>query len=160
MNDNHAQMFVQEAFELLSDLEVSLLELEDNPSDSELIGSVFRALHTIKGSGGMFGFDDIAHFTHTIETVFDDVRGGKLPVTRDLISLTLKAKDLIQFMLDRTSPDEAPAPYETQALIDSFQDIAIGRKSSGEALPTEESCPDTKNGRGFVTPPPPRRILM
>ena len=66
----------------------------------ELIGRVFRAMHTIKGSGAMFGFDDIAAFTHEVETVFDLVRNGKLAVTKRLIDLTLAARDQITAMLD------------------------------------------------------------
>ncbi len=126
MMDDHKQTFVEEAFELLADLEAALLELEEDPFNSELIGRVFRALHTIKGSGAMFGFDDVAQFTHTIETTYDDVREGKLPVTEELISLTLKAKDLIRLMIEAPS-DEASLPQDAQTLIDSFRRIADGK---------------------------------
>ena len=68
----------------------------------ELIGRVFRALHTIKGSGAMFGFDDIAAFTHDVETVFDLVRNEKLGVTKMLVDLALRAGDQIRGMLDGT----------------------------------------------------------
>jgi chemotaxis protein histidine kinase CheA len=128
MIDNHAQTFIEEAFELLSDLEAALLELEENPSDTELIGRVFRALHTIKGSGAMFGFDNVAQFTHKIETVFDDVREGKLPVTEELVSLTLKARDLIRLMIEAPS-DEASLPQDTQTLIDSFAALDGGNSN-------------------------------
>ncbi len=74
MIDKHREAFREEAYELLSDLEGSLLELEESPDDAELIGKVFRVMHTIKGSGAMFGFDDIAAFTHEIENVYDRVR--------------------------------------------------------------------------------------
>jgi len=74
-----------EAYELLAELEASLLVLEEDPGDTELIGRVFRALHTIKGSGAMCGFDDIATFTHDVETVFDLVRNEKLGVTKTLV---------------------------------------------------------------------------
>ncbi|MBP7528939.1 MAG: chemotaxis protein CheA [Syntrophorhabdaceae bacterium] len=123
MMDNHAQTFIEEAFELLADLEAALLELEEDPLNSELVGRVFRALHTIKGSGAMFGFDDVARFTHTIETTFDDVREGKLPVTEELISLTLSARDLLRLMI-KTPSDEASLPQDAQTLIDSFRRIA------------------------------------
>lgn len=100
MIDQHRQAFIIEANELLSDLESSLLSLEEDKSNTELIGKIFRALHTVKGSGGMFGFDEIAMFTHDIETVYDYVRNGEMEVTKDLIDLTLKAKDQISLMLD------------------------------------------------------------
>lgn len=99
MMDQHRQAFCEEAAELLTELETSLLELEEAPEDAELIGRVFRAMHTIKGSGSMFGFDDIAHFTHEVETVFDMVRSGKMQVTKELINLTLKARDHITALL-------------------------------------------------------------
>lgn len=92
--------FMEEAYERLAELEAALLELENSPSNSELIDSAFRAMHTIKGSAGMFGFDDIVEFTHNIETVFDLVRDGTIEITRELIELTLSAHDQIGKLLD------------------------------------------------------------
>jgi len=59
--------------------------LRGSPDDSELIGRVFMAMHTIKGSGAMFEFVKISEFTHEVETVFDHVRTHKVKVTKDLI---------------------------------------------------------------------------
>ncbi len=98
--DVHTLAFREEAHELLANLESSLLDLEDRPHDQEVISSVFRAMHTIKGSGAMFGFDEIASFTHEIETVFDMVRNGKITVSKRLVDLTLDARDMILTMLD------------------------------------------------------------
>ncbi len=89
----------EEAGELLAELETSLLELEETPDDNELINRVFRAMHTIKGSGAMFGFDEIASFTHEVETVFDMVRNGKMAVTKRLLDLALKSRDHIIYLL-------------------------------------------------------------
>ena len=63
------------------------------------MGRVFRALHTIKGSGAMFGFDELASFTHELENAFDDVRTGALTVTSELVDVTLAALDQIRTML-------------------------------------------------------------
>ena len=100
MNNIHGEAFREEAFELLQELESALLELEENPEEGELIGRVFRAMHTIKGSGAMFGFTDISGFTHEVETVYDHVRNGMASVDKELIDETLKACDLIRAMLD------------------------------------------------------------
>lgn len=100
MIEQHIVTYREEAHELLSELETSLLELEENPADSDLIGRVFRAMHTIKGSGAMFGFDEIAAFTHEVETVFDLVRNGWMPVSKPLLNLTLRARDHIMALLD------------------------------------------------------------
>jgi two-component system chemotaxis sensor kinase CheA len=94
------QSFREEAREILVDLESALLELHENREDRELVGRVFRALHTIKGSGSMFGFEDLAVFTHNLENAFDEVRNGRLQVSPELIDLTLEALDQIRAMLE------------------------------------------------------------
>jgi two-component system, chemotaxis family, sensor kinase CheA len=146
MMDVHQQAFKEEAYELLSELESSLLELELRPDDMDLIGRVFRAMHTIKGSGSMFGFDDIASFTHEVETIFDLVRNGKLEVTTTLVNLTLSARDQIRSMLDnsdgsgsdpRTSARiiaglRALAPKETPAA--AHLPPAVARPAAGERV--------------------------
>ena len=71
------ETFRQEARELLEQLEQGLLDLEQNPANDDLINSTFRALHTIKGSGAMFGFTAVAAFVHEFETAFDQVRKGQ-----------------------------------------------------------------------------------
>ncbi len=117
--DTHREVFIEEAYELLAELETSLLELEENPDDAEQIGRVFRSLHTIKGSGAMFGFDDIAEFTHDIETVFDRVRDGKIAVTRELINLSLSARDQIRAMLNAETIDES----KSEEIIAAFREF-------------------------------------
>ncbi len=95
-----SRAFKEEAEELLLDLESALLDLAESPDDPELIDRVFRSLHTIKGSGGMFGFEEVVAFTHEFESVLDRVRDGDLPVTQELIRTTLQACDLIRGLID------------------------------------------------------------
>ncbi len=102
MMDQHAIVFKEEAGELLAELETSLLEMEKNPDDQELIARIFRAMHTIKGSGAMFGFDEVASFTHNVENIYDLVRNGKLAATKNLVDLTLAACDQIRRMIEGT----------------------------------------------------------
>jgi two-component system, chemotaxis family, sensor kinase CheA len=94
------QSFREEAREILTDLEAALLELNENRGDAELVGRIFRGLHTIKGSGSMFGFERMAAFTHDLETAFDMVRDGRLAISSELIDLTLAALDQISAMLE------------------------------------------------------------
>ena len=103
MIDKYKQAFQEEARELLTELESALLELDQKRDDREIVGRAFRALHTIKGSGAMFGFDDIAGFAHNLETAFDQLRDGRLAATSDLINLTLTAGDQIKTMLDESA---------------------------------------------------------
>jgi two-component system chemotaxis sensor kinase CheA len=76
-NDEYRQSFHEEAREIFVEWESSLLALHDNPNDNELIQRSFRALHALKGSGSMFGFDKVAVFAHSLETAFDEVREGR-----------------------------------------------------------------------------------
>src|SRR5580658_7277720 len=94
------QVFLQEAQDLLELLEQTLLDLERTPGDGELIDTAFRALHTIKGSGAMFGFDRVAAFAHDFETAFDLIRKGKIDAHRDIVTVALSAKDYIQMLIE------------------------------------------------------------
>ncbi|MEO5345230.1 MAG: chemotaxis protein CheA [Magnetococcus sp. YQC-9] len=125
--------FTEEAYELLSELEDSLLELEASPTDQELISRVFRAMHTIKGSGAMFGFDAVAEFTHEVETVFDMARNGTIPVTKTLIDLTLAARDQIRAMLDAAAGGEPADQAKANKIIAGLRGLTTDKKSGGGA---------------------------
>ncbi len=124
--DKHTETYKEEAYELLAELETSLLELEEKPDDADLIGRIFRAMHTIKGSGAMFGFDDIASFTHEVETVFDLVRNGEMAVTKELIDLTLAARDQIRSLLDASSGETAADMARGAAIVASLKNLVGG----------------------------------
>ncbi|GAB7081614.1 chemotaxis protein CheA [Megalodesulfovibrio paquesii] len=128
------QTYLDEARELLAELEEALLELETDPTASQTIARVFRALHTIKGSGGMFGFTEIVRFTHDLETAFDQVRAGEQPLTPALLNLTLKAKDHLQALL-RADPSGAGLVMASDALLAELSAIVqpTGAASSPDA---------------------------
>jgi len=95
-----SETFRQEARELIEQLEQGLLDLEQRPGDGDLVNSVFRALHTIKGSGAMFGFTEVATFVHEFETAFDRVRKGESAPTPELIAVALDAKDHVHKLIE------------------------------------------------------------
>jgi len=126
-----AQTYRQEAADLLEQLEQALLDLEHAPDDADLINTAFRALHTIKGSGAMFGFDAVAAFTHHVETAFDRVRKGEAAATPSLIAVVLAAKDQIRLLIDQPdSADEADAA----ALLNQLQ-AALAAPERAAAAP-------------------------
>lgn len=127
------EIFFEEASELLESLEGHLLSLEQNPDNPEIISAVFRVMHTIKGSSGMFGFDAISSFTHEVESTFDAVRNGSAPVTPQLISLTLKARDHIMDMLKGNVDKE-----ESAALIQEFKDFMSAYPTSNKDQGSEK----------------------
>jgi two-component system chemotaxis sensor kinase CheA len=103
--DQLQHAFHDEALERIAELEVALLELSDHPDDGALVDLAFRALHTIKGSGAMFGLVSLSEFAHQVEAVFDAVRAKRLAVSPRLIHLALAAKDLIRELLEGDVPE-------------------------------------------------------
>ncbi|MEG3175620.1 chemotaxis protein CheA [Sphingomonas sp. RB3P16] len=89
-----------EAGELLEQIEQGLLDLGHRLDDRDLVDEVFRGLHTLKGSGSMFGFDALAAFTHHCETAFDRVRKGLAPATQALVAAILSANDHMRALID------------------------------------------------------------
>ena len=138
MMDKMAEIFLDEANDLLDKLEDLLLELENNPEDIETIQAVFRIMHTIKGSSGMFGFDAISHFTHEVESAFDGVRNGEVAVTPELITHTLSARDHIRKLLDE--PDNPDNESESKDLIEVFK-LYVQQHSK---KPKQEKEPEPK----------------
>ena len=128
MKDQYRDAFKEEAYELLTELESSLLELEETPDDMDIIGRVFRAMHTIKGSGAMFGFDDIAAFTHEVETVFDMVRNGHVKVSKELIRHTLAARDQIKALLDAAAGGGDADSAEGERIIATLRKLSPSSK--------------------------------
>ena len=145
MRDKNQEAYKEEAYELLGELEESLLALEQSPDDEELIGRVFRAMHTIKGSGSMFGFEEIASFTHEVETVFDLVRDGKIAVTRELVDLSLAARDEIRAMLEGEEPEEAK---QRQEIMAAFRRLIPGAEVEAQAVPTPGLPQEERSGAG------------
>lgn len=112
------ETFRDEAREQLTVMEASLLALEEDPGDQEMIAAAFRSLHTIKGSGGMFDLEQLVHFSHIVESVFDRMRNGALPVSSEIISLSLQARDHISALLEHEDDPELRA--EGKVLEDAF----------------------------------------
>jgi two-component system chemotaxis sensor kinase CheA len=129
MSSDPTETFRQEARELLEQLEQGLLDLEHNPADADLVNAVFRALHTIKGSGAMFGFTDVAAFVHEFETAFDKVRKGLSPITPELVAVALDAKDHVHALIE--APETAEGAGEP--ILVALRHIVEGSKPAAPA---------------------------
>ena len=132
------EVFRQEASELFEVLEGALLDLGLRPDDRELVDSAFRALHTIKGSGAMFGFDKVASFTHEFETAFDRVRKGEIKPTQELISVALAAKDYIRALIeDPQSTDDVIG----EAILDDLKRFVSFDQPAAAVIEIAEAPP-------------------
>ncbi|MBN2811495.1 MAG: chemotaxis protein CheA [Spirochaetales bacterium] len=151
-NDKFIETFKEEALELLGTLETTLLELEENPEDKELISAVFRVMHTIKGSAAMFGLDKISSFAHEVESILTALREGRISVTTDLIGNTLTARDHILEMLEDFSDASDPLSENLSAFLEAFR-VATGfaasvRKDAADEVSSVSSAADSHAGSG------------
>jgi two-component system chemotaxis sensor kinase CheA len=147
MSPNPTEIFRQEAEELLEQLEQALLDLEQSEDGRELVDSAFRALHTIKGSGAMFGFDQVAAFTHEFETAFDRVRKEHIAPSRELVAVALSAKDHIRALIER--PNEAD-PAVGQAILQELRQVTGNASATMDAAgpaATAAAAPETATWR-------------
>jgi two-component system chemotaxis sensor kinase CheA len=158
--DQFKQAFREEGRDVLVDLESALLELNDNRGDQGLVGRVFRALHTLKGSGAMFGFEDLATFTHNLETAFDEVRNGRLAISSELIDLTLAALDQIRAMLEEGIGEVAPAnPVACAEILSKVRHLTGKPEKHPAPVPVKDKTAppqaglEVGTGTGFAAAP-------
>jgi len=100
------ETFLLECSELLTSMEEALLQMEETPEDDAAINSIFRAAHTIKGTGGVFGYDDVESFTHIVENVLDKVRDKEISVDSNLVAVLLSCRDHMEMLVTKAVADE------------------------------------------------------
>ncbi len=142
MNDRFLSLFFEEARELLQALEAGLMDLEARQEDREHLDRTFRAAHTLKGAAGMVGLRPIADFTHKVEAVLDDIRGGRMAVSRDAITILLQAKDHLNHALDEAV--EGRTATNSPDLEDALVRLKLGQTiaKSEPAASTPEPSPE------------------
>ncbi len=114
--------FFEESFEALDAMEAALLKLDIGAPDPELINTIFRVAHSIKGGSATFGFAEIASFTHSLETLLDELRSGAMPVSEDVSDVLLKSVDIMRAMLRAV---QAKQPINSQRVSDLQFDLEV-----------------------------------
>ncbi|HVP35021.1 MAG TPA: chemotaxis protein CheA [Steroidobacteraceae bacterium] len=142
------QAFFEESFEALESMEAALLKLDVGAPDPEVINTVFRVAHSIKGGAGMFNFADIASFTHTCETLLDGVRAGRTHLTTSVMDLLLKSVDVMREMLRAAQKKESFDPQKVADLQFDLE-VAVARNeptaaAAPAAAPVPPAAPQTR----------------
>lgn len=125
--------FFGEASDIIEDLDGLLLELENAPSDLELLNAVFRNAHTLKGSCGILGFKELEHFTHALEDMLDNLRNESLKLSSEIVDILFESLDLIKAMIDRYKAGEEVDPAFCTQLEEKVRSFLV----SEEQLPVE-----------------------
>lgn len=125
--------FLVEAFELIEQLDQNLVELEGNPDDLELLNSIFRVAHTIKGSSSFLNFDILTGLTHHMEDVLNKARHGDLKLTPEVMDVVLESIDLMKSLLHaiRDSGNDTSAGIDITDICRRLDII-----SNGDVAPT------------------------
>ncbi len=116
------ESFFEESHEAIASMEDALLRLEVGSPDPEVVNTVFRVAHSIKGGAATFGFNEVASFTHTLETLLDELRGHRMQVTQAILDLLLKSVDVMREMLRAT---QAKQPPDAQKVADLQFDLEL-----------------------------------
>ncbi len=150
MTPDPTETFRIEAAELFEQIEQGLLDLMQDLDNRELVNAVFRGLHTLKGSGAMFGFDALAAFTHHCESAFDALRRGDTPVTADVAGAVLGACDHMRALVDAPG---APGQEEHGATLLAALRAALERAGSAASLEHTSAPTGTGWRLRFSLPP-------
>ena len=137
-------VFFEESFEGLEIMENGLLNLSAGCDDVESINDIFRAAHSIKGGAGTFGFNKVSEFTHDLETLLDQMRDGRSPVTDESVELLLLSvdclKDMLKALVDKSEIDYGAA----SALTGKFKNLLKRNNQHSIAPPVNEAPKVTK----------------
>jgi two-component system chemotaxis sensor kinase CheA len=131
--------FISEADEQITAIETLLLELEEQPGNRDLLDSLFRCAHTVKGSAGIFGLNRVVEFTHHVETLLDKMRDGELGLTPAISTLLLQCNDQIKFLVDTAADEAADTPEkkdERADLVVQLRALTEGGVVPAAATPT------------------------
>ena len=133
------QTFFEESFEGLDVMENGLLDIDkDDDADPELINTIFRAAHSIKGGAATFGLTEISGFTHVLETLLDEVRDGKRTIGDDEQQVFLKSVDVLRSMITSQQQGEEIEPDEVKTTQDELELLLNGGQASSKAKPVQE----------------------
>lgn len=127
--------FAAETREMLESMELDLVRIGRGERDPELLNSLFRSAHTIKGTSGMYDFGAIAEFVHSLENVLDGVRGGRIELTDTLIAAVLRCKD---HLLDRMKSYEEGRYESDDLLAEGSEAVALLLEAAGEEAPKQQ----------------------
>lgn len=132
-------VFFEEAEEHLTSLENLLLTLDLQEPDPEALNGIFRAAHSIKGSSGMFGFEEMTGVTHVLETLLDQIRSGQIHLQVEMIDVFLEARDVLSQLLDNYRAERPPVDVPVAAVSQRLQALIERYSPNNQATPAEQS---------------------
>ncbi len=144
------EAFFEECRDLLQETEDRLMDLENGSQDQETLHAIFRAVHSIKGGGGAFGFDRLVGFAHVLETVFDLLRSGQLDLTPEILSTLMDSADILSDLVLSAMSAKDIAPDMEAGALSALADIAEAAGAGDKVGPAESGGGDDLDDFDFT----------
>ena len=137
----YKELFVSEATEHLEALNQSLVELEKDPENPDMLTEIFRSAHTLKGMSATLGFDQLTELSHEMENILDGLRAGDLLVTQGVLDLLFDSLDVLSALVKAIAEDSTQ-PVDTRVIIAELRGMVEGQKLGEPAVPMDSAHKD------------------
>ncbi len=137
----YLEIFLDETNEHLQSLNTQILNLEQNPEDSDTINEIFRAAHSLKGMAGTMGYKRMQNLTHDMENVFSEVRAGNIKVGPEMIDTLFQCLDALQEYTDNVKNSSDEGTNDNEPLMKLLNDYLNGKGEAPAAAPAAEATP-------------------
>jgi len=156
--DDFKNKFIEEASDLINKLEDTLLTVEKSSDIGRTVDEIFRVMHSLKGGGAMFGFDNISEFTHNLENIYDLVRNGKMELTKKLLDLTFASVDHLKLLLVPGSEKDVAVQLQHKELARKVLDLYVANTPNPSS---QDKAAEGKHAAGtyFISFDPKPEIL-
>ena len=141
--DRFRETFFEEAAEHVLNMESAILAMENTPGDRDLLNTIFRGAHSIKGASGTFGLNEVARFTHSLENLLDKMRAGVIDSSPERLDLLLRSMDVLRGLLASAMGKPEP-PRGVEQVLAELNGI-LGQEAKPVATRTEAACPQASS---------------
>ncbi|HEY9048049.1 MAG TPA: chemotaxis protein CheA [Ohtaekwangia sp.] len=149
MTEKLLDIFLGEAQELIVEIEKAVLLLEQNQQDEHGISAIFRAMHTLKGSSGMFGFEAVSGITHHLESIYQDIRDGARAMDANVLAITLKTLDHLRNLMQDPHLGDAGVRANHEQLLTAILSLEDAHTSHHTANNTAPASANTAQQRSY-----------
>ena len=162
MNDDDILVeFIVEAREILDQLDLDFVQLEITPDDQKLVGNIFRAMHTLKGSSGFFAFKRLEKVSHAGESLLGKIRDGQLTLDTQKATILLSTLDCLRAIIEGIESTHTEPAGDDSGLVENLLALAAGKETNVPIQPTTPAEPQAEaisapeNIAHAVSPEPP-----
>ena len=142
--DKFQEVFIEEAFDLINQLEEKMLQLESDMNDEHMVDQVFRIMHTLKGNSNMFGYTHLGELTHELENIYDHIRDKKISLSRRILEITLNCIDHFRDLIEDPELTNPSVREYQKEILGAIKDLLFGGDKESEPDADRKVSPGSK----------------